>query len=167
MHTGLQWKFIRYKQQTDDYYAFINVTSILHLYYIVMFCSVLKHINPRQMHVNANHVKFPFNGMPLYVNITSIIVYRLWRCWTVRLFMATSFTTKRKGKKNASLYVISLYSYNQNLNSNYMLLSHIQLSSSPYSVVLTFMFRKLEETPLTNPIGFFSKHFFFVNFDCL
>lgn len=66
MHTGLQWKFIRYKQQTDDYYAFINVTSILHLYYIVMFCSVLKHINPRQMHVNANHVKFPFNGMPLY-----------------------------------------------------------------------------------------------------
>lgn len=99
MHTGLQWKFIRYKQQTDDYYAFINFISILHLYYIVMFCSVLKHINPRQMHVNANHVKFPFNSMPLYVNITSIIVYRLWRCWTVRLFMATSFTTKRKGKK--------------------------------------------------------------------
>lgn len=42
IHTGLKWKFIRYKQQTDDYYTFINVISILHLYYIVMFCSVLK-----------------------------------------------------------------------------------------------------------------------------
>lgn len=39
MQTGLQWIFIWCKQQTDDYYTFINVISFSYLYSIVMFCS--------------------------------------------------------------------------------------------------------------------------------
>lgn len=76
-------------------------------------------------------------------------------------FHVSSFTTKRKGKKkNASQYIVTLYSNNQNLTSNFKFLPIYNSVLSPYSVVLTFMFLKLEETPMTNPIGCFSKHSF-------
>lgn len=75
-------------------------------------------------------------------------------------FMCQTLQPNEKVKQNASHYIASLYSNNQNLTSNFMLLPIYNSVSSPYSVVLTFKFLKLEETPLTNPIGCFSKHSF-------
>lgn len=75
-------------------------------------------------------------------------------------FMCQALQPNEKVKKNASQYIVTLYSNNQNLTSNFMFLPIYNSVLSPYSVVLTFMFLKLEETPLTNPIGCFSKHSF-------